>query len=198
MANVHNHLLSSENSLNCMANYHRVGFSKEAGAVSGSLSCPHREKPNMANTGEGQDSLRKSDDDAVRSRLGLGSDDAPPVAGELLFDDYDDGGGVDDLLGIVRDSADDNEIEDVVLATDDESDIEFEDDMIVFEDEAPAVQSDTAAVDSMAGVDEDVVEFSNLEDDDLVFGDDDDAEEDVAAAVAPKAEPREEEPDTEK
>ena len=147
----------------------------------------------MANTGEGQDSLRKPDDDAVRSRLGLGSDDAPPVAGELLFDDYDDGGGVDDLLGIVRDSADDNETEDVALVADDESDIEFEDDVIVFEDETPAVQSNSnpAAVESMAG--ENVVEFSDLEDDDLVFGDDDE-EEDVAAAVAPGAGPREEEP----
>ena len=92
----------------------------------------------MSSAGEEQDRFSKPKDEAIRNMLGMSPDDAPPAAGELLFNDYEDGGGVDDLLGIVRDPAD-HAANDPQADADTDSTIDvddaFDDDLIVFEEE---------------------------------------------------------------
>lgn len=133
----------------------------------------------MSSAGEGTERPGKSEEDAVRNLLGMGASEAPLAAGEVLFDDYEDGRGIDGLLGIVREPADDAEdqtpSDDVVVDTV-RVDDEFDDELIVFDEDddddfdGPTDVSVTDATDEP--------DISDEEDADLVFSEDSrDAEE---------------------
>ena len=146
----------------------------------------------MSSAREEQDPLNKSQDEAVRNMLGMGSEDPPAAAGELLFDEYEDGRSVDDLLGIVRESADDapdHSSADSGSGTAVEMNADFDEDLIFFEEDDQENCSSPTEIPNADAADTETTPVFDDNDDEVLFADDFDDSEDPFEDLTPAADP---------
>jgi len=147
----------------------------------------------MTSSGDESEPLEESSEESAKNLLGFSTtEDSPPAGGELLFEDYDDGVGVDALLGISKDTPDDSAETEADSAPDDADcdsltaleggraadaradEDEIDDDLLLFDEDEPDSVGHEAAED-------DAVDF---EPDDLVFEDEGGNDETTEPAVA--------------